>query len=30
LALAADKENLIQRLEKEVDDLHQKLQAGGK
>jgi len=30
LALAADKENRLQELEKEVDDLHQKLKAGEK
>ena len=30
LALAADKENRLQQLEKEVDDLHQKLKAGEK
>ena len=30
LALAADTQSRLQQLEKEVDDLHQKLQAGGK
>jgi hypothetical protein len=30
LALAAEKQNRLQQLEKEVDDLHQKLKAGAK